>query len=110
MPDTAIQSASIQAAVSIDAAAINNFVAKAVMESSIGEALSKVINDQVKDLRSTYDRAMRTAVEEAIKQQIQKIIMVDHRELIDKIVRERITEDMAAKIINELFERLSNTY
>ena len=61
--------------VNIDPEQINKMVADAVLESALGDAVKKVINEQVKKLSSSYNNPLDSVVQQHIADMTPKYVI-----------------------------------
>ena len=88
---------------------INRQIVESVAKSAIGEMLDKIIKEKVSDLGSRYSDGGK-AIERVINDFITKIVIDilnnQHKEEMQRRVKELITDKMVSMSIDKLWERM----
>lgn len=89
--------------VNIDPEQINKMVADAVLESALGDAVKKVINEQVKKLSSSYNNPLESVVQQHIVNMIRDTLVTeyadDFKSKVHKAVADKMNDDFVGKVI-----------
>jgi len=85
---------------------INEYLVKTILESSIGTAIKKIIDDEVAKLSRAYDNPLQKVVEVEMARQIQVMIQTDYTELLKQKIREHLTEEALSNISSAAWDTL----
>jgi transcriptional accessory protein Tex/SPT6 len=92
--------------IKIDPESINRYVAETIAASSIGEALKKVIDEEIAKASKSYDNPYRPVVSEVIRAEMNRLVTEEFGDEIRKAVRERVDEEF----VNELISKMSDSW
>lgn len=93
--------------VDIDAELINKKVSDSILESAIGTKLKEVIEEQVSSIcKDSYNSpsVVTKIVKDIVVQKVREIISEEKKEEIEKLVTEKLTEDIMADIVNNAWD------
>lgn len=95
--------------VSLTAEEINEAIAKAIVASTLGESIRKMVDEYVKTIgRNSYDNPIRKIVEDEVRGLATRMLE-EHRAGLEVAVREQIEGDVAKRLITVAIERLLKT-
>jgi len=80
-------------AISVDPAAINEYVAKQIIESALGERLQETVAEALRQLKSYSNDPLKSAVQSEINKQIVKLVNTEFAPQIEAAVREAMTPE-----------------
>jgi len=88
--------------IKIDAESINKYVADAIMESSIGISLKKLIDDTIKDkINTSWDNPFKQIIIKKIEQLAEEFIRnPEHSYIINQSIAKLVTPNIIEKIIS----------
>lgn len=93
---------------------INEFVAKAVLESQIGDAVKQSVERVMKDLRQSYNNPFDDVIKRHVVQIIDDEVKRVYRPLLEEGIKAAMaqwaTEEVLTKIIDSATERLRSRY
>lgn len=93
---------------------VNEFIADAVLNSKIGEAVKASIDRVLKDLTKQYDNPFDAIVKAAVNDNIRKILAEKYQPELEKEIEKQITkyltEDVVGKIIQAGISKLQTGY
>lgn len=96
--------------IKVDVEAINKYMAEKLIESSIGEALEKVIKSKVENLSKGYGNPIEPVVESYINSAVRNLIEEKFKPQINEIVRKKLSDDFIESLIAKLWERFIVKY
>lgn len=79
--------------ISVDPDAINEYIAKQVVDSVLGERLQEVVDSTLKQLSSFGNDPLKNAVQSEINTQIMNLVRTEFAPQIAAAVREAMTTD-----------------
>jgi hemerythrin-like domain-containing protein len=89
--------------VQIDSEAVNRYLADKILESAIGEELKKQVDQAVKDM-SAYGSPLKNLIAQHIQNEIIKLLQTEYSEQIAAVVREKVTAEFTAELLDKAFE------
>jgi uncharacterized membrane-anchored protein YjiN (DUF445 family) len=93
---------------------VNEFIAKAVLDSQIGEAVQGAVKRVMEDLRKNYNNPFDEVVKRHISQLIDKEVMTTYKPTLEAGIKaamaEHMTGEVVEKIISSAMERLKSRY
>lgn len=92
--------------VSIDPEQVNKAVAEAIIQSTIGEELERIISREVEKLSRSYNNPIEGVVQRQVELAITTTIHDNYAVKIRELVAEKVTE----KFTDDLFEKLWRSF
>ena len=93
---------------------INEFVAKAVLESQIGAAVTASVARVMEDLRKSYNNPFDEVIKHHVAQMIDAEVLTVYRPVLEAGIKDamarHMTDEVVEKIINSAMERLRSRY
>lgn len=93
---------------------INEFVAKAVLESQIGDAVKASVARVMEDLRKSYNNPFDEVIKRHVVQMIDAEVLTVYKPMLEAGIKEamarHMTDETVEKIINAAMERLRSRY
>lgn len=93
---------------------VNEFVAKAVLESQIGEAVQAAVNRVMEDLKKSYNNPFDAVIKQHINAVIDKEVLSTYRPILEAGIKEamknHMTDEVVEKIISAALEKLRSRY
>ena len=93
--------------VNIDPEQINKMVADAVLQSAIGDAVKKVVNEQVNKLSANYNNPLDLVLQRHISDIVREVLISEYgdtlKEKVHTAVAEKISDDFVGKVIEAGF-------
>lgn len=100
--------------VDLEPTAINDAIAKAVVESRLGVAIKERIEKFLSDEHTYGYPSFSKAMEQAVDSELQKIVMqfinTEYAEKIRAKVREHLTDDVISALTIKAFEKLNQRF
>lgn len=98
--------------VEIDAASVNEYVAKAVLDSTLGNEIKKQIDAAIASMMSSYDNPVRNVVRRVVEEEVRNALLHDEKNLaiIQAKVREFMTEDVLTDLCGKAWDTLMSKY
>ena len=100
--------------VNLEPTAINDAIAKAVVESRLGVALKERIESFLSDNRGYGSPSFQDAMKYAVDQELMKIVMAlihnEYAETIRETVRAHMTEAVISDLVVKAMGKLSSRY
>ncbi len=99
--------------VKIDAQNVNEYVAKAILESALGAEIEKALKEVVTETcgGGLYgSNPLKAAIEKEVSNTIHKFIHTEYKEQIKKHIRDHITEEVLADITSKAWEAFKDRY
>lgn len=93
--------------VNIDAEAINKKVTDSILESAIGERLKEAIESQISDIcvdKYNSPSVVTRIVKDIVTDRVRTIITEEKKDEIEKLVTEKLTEDIMSEIVNNAWD------
>lgn len=84
--------------ISIDPNAINEYISKQIIESTLGERLEETVSEALKAFARYGEDPLKSAVKSEINKQIMHLVQTEYSGLIEMAVREHMTQEF----INDL--------
>jgi len=88
---------------------VNDHVAKAVLESSLGDHIKKAIDSDIKKItQGSYGNpsAIQRAVSQHVRDIVEKLVMSDYKEAIEAEVREVMTKETIRELVNNVYKAI----
>lgn len=79
--------------ISVDPNAINEYVAKQIIDSALGERLNETIEEALQQLGRYGNDPLKSAVQSEINKQIMKLVQTEFAPQIEAAVREAMTPE-----------------
>jgi hypothetical protein len=93
---------------------VNEFVAKAVMDSEIGLAVQESVKRVMADLRKSYDNPFDAVIKRHVIDAIDKELVTNYgddiRQGVQKALKSYISEEIIEKIVTAATEKLRSRY
>ena len=93
---------------------VNEFVAKAVLESQIGEAVQGAMKRVMEDLKKSYNNPFDAVIKEHVNAIIDKEVITTYRPILEAGIKEALnnhmTEEVVEKIISAALDKLRSRY
>ena len=87
---------------------INEYVANSVIESSIGEALKKSIDDQIQKLNRGWDSPLDKVVRSEIESACYRILRDEYKEQIEQSIKDILPKYITNDFIGEIMQNALN--
>lgn len=87
---------------------INKYVADKILNSALGEALRKVIDDEIKKLSQSYDNPLQKAVQQEIQRLIMAVVETEYGPKLRAAIQERMTDKIVGEVANKAFDAWMN--
>lgn len=84
----------------LTAVQVNEFLAKAMLESRIGEVVKAAVDKQVRDLAQSYNNPFESVVKQEVGRLILETIRDTHSAYIREKVQAQLTDEVLGKIID----------
>jgi hypothetical protein len=98
----------------LSAEQVNQFLADAVLKSTIGDAVKAAVEKSIKDLSATYQNPFEQVIKNHVVQLIDKEVTERYRPRLEGEIRSAmakvVTEETMAAIIKAATERLGRVY
>ena len=97
----------------IDGKAIQEAMAKAVLESSIGDKLNVAIDGILKERYPSTGSVIQRAVEDAVRDIVKDVarnLVIEKRETMEKMVEEKLTDSLISSIFDTLIGKMFDSY
>ena len=93
--------------VNIDGKAVEEAVARAILESALGERVREVVKESIEQLTNRWGTgSLRGALERVVAEEVLKSVRDLHGEMIRAAVKERITETVVKEVVGAAFDGL----
>lgn len=93
---------------------INEFIAKAVMDSAIGVHVQTAVKNQIQKLCTSYDNPFDAVIRSEVCKLIESEIITTYRPLLEermkKALADHMTDEVVAKIIGAAIDKLNRNY
>ena len=93
---------------------VNEFLAKAVLESHIGEAVQEAVKRVVADLRKNYNNPFDQVIKQHVNAIIDKEVITTYRPILEEGIKEALknhmTEEVVERIITAALDKLKSRY
>jgi hypothetical protein len=93
---------------------VNDFLAKAVMESQIGEvtraAVKKAVDEMSKSYQNPFDGAIRNHIQILIEQELKTVFKPVLEAKVKEAMARVVTDEMLEKIVDAGIERIKSRY
>lgn len=96
--------------VNINPEDINKLVADAVLQSTIGVQVRKIVEDKVKELAQRYDNPIQKVVEYEISNIIRQVLIEKHSDEMKKKIEEELSKQMSSEFVTKVVERGLSRY
>lgn len=94
----------------IDPEDINKHVVQAIVDSSIGVQIKRVIEDKIKELDSSWNNPIKLVVEQQIREIAYDVLIKDYREVMEDMIRKQITDEVVSNLMTKAWESLKSNY
>lgn len=88
----------------IDSETVNKYVADAVLNSAIGEALKKQIEETLEKITSGKDNPVQPVIDNHVSNALYQLLHQEYAALIKTRIAARLTDEVLDEIINAAFE------
>ena len=85
--------------ISVDPSAINEYVAKQIIDSALGERLHETVEDALKQLGRYGNDPLKTAVQSEINKCILELVRTEFSSQIEEAVREALTPEFINQLV-----------
>ena len=93
---------------------INEFVANAVLQSQLGEAVKASVARVMEDLRKSYNNPFDEVINRHVMQMIDAEVLTAYKPTLETGIKDALarhmTDEVVEKIIRSAMERLSSRY
>lgn len=93
---------------------VNDFIAKAVLESQIGEVVQKAVKRSIEDLSKSYNNPFDEVIKRHVSAIIDKEVMATYRPVLEAGIKEamknHMTDEVVERIISAALEKLKSRY
>jgi len=99
----------------INPESIQEEVVRAILASSLGNNIRKVIDDEIKDLSNTYNKALKIEVQNAITNHITAILRSEEysnrlKDAVNAKLASNITDEFLDAVVKTAFEKIEKNY
>jgi len=96
--------------INIDPKEVEKYLANKLIESSIGPALERVINENVSKLTTGYQNPIEPVVKKHIGDAVHALVQEKYKDKITEMVRAKVTDEFLATLINDLWDTFKRNY
>lgn len=100
--------------IKVDPEAINEYLAKQIIESTLGENLREVVEEALKAFSSYGNNPLKSAVQSEISKQVQQLVRTEFAPQIEASVREAMTPEfiqgLAAAFISSITSQIDRRF
>ncbi len=96
--------------VNINPEDINKQIVEAVAKSAIGETIEKVIKDEVAKISTSYNNPLERVIRAEIERIVRETIINEHKPQLQKMVSNKLTEQITDDLLSKLWEIAVNKY
>ena len=94
---------------------IQQEVVKAILASSLGDSIKKVIDSEIKELSNTFNKGLKTEVQRAITNHICETLRSEEysskiREAVTNRLSTQITEDFLDSVVKTAFQKIEKDW
>lgn len=94
---------------------IQQEVVKAILASSLGDSIKKVIDSEIKELSNTFNKGLKTEVQRAITNHICEVLRSEEysskiREAVTARLSTQITDDFLDSVVKTAFQKVERDY
>lgn len=99
----------------IDGPAINEYIAKAVLDSTIGKGLTAKIDKEVSGWLTGYDSPIKKVFIEVVEEEMRRQFATENnqimiRESVARVLREDVLKDILDKTVKSLMDAIRSHY
>jgi len=84
---------------------VNKAIADAIIKSTMGDVLTKMVNEYVIHLTRSYDNPVKKLIEDEVKLIIQQMV-AERAPVIREIVTAQLADDLTDKLIKTAMEKM----
>jgi glutamyl-tRNA reductase len=96
--------------ISLDAKGIQQYIADAIIASSIGAEVKRAIDEQVKKLGYSYENAVSKAVADAVKTYVIRLVDTEYKEQLREAVKKQLNEEVINKVVSAVIDRVTSPF
>lgn len=96
-----------QVPISVDPAAINEYIAKQIIDSVLGERLKEVVDDAIKAFGKYGSDPLKGAVQSEITKQVQEMVRTEFSPQIEAAVREAMTPEFIQNLVSSFIQSIT---
>ncbi len=89
---------------------INKFIADKILQSSLGNTLEQRIKEVVSKLSQSWDNPYDQVIKSHINESIKQVIEENYSSFIKEEVKNRLTDEMLQKYVNNAWHKLTRDY
>lgn len=92
--------------IDVDPKQVNEAVAKAIIESSLGKQIKERLESKYRELHDSYRLSsdIDNEIDRCIKQHIREVISKDFTPQIDAYIKKKITDEVLKQFVDRVFE------
>lgn len=90
--------------IDIDPEAINQLVVQTLLQSSLGEYITKELRTQVEQVCSGYDSAVERAIRRVISDTLLQLMREEFSEQIRAALRAKLSDSIVQEFVDKLYE------
>lgn len=94
----------------IDAQAINDMVADAILKSAIGDAVKKAIEKELVNLNKSYDNPLEAVIRNHVAGIVRDVLVKEHGEMIRQKISAALASKLSADFIDRVCEKATDRY
>jgi hypothetical protein len=87
---------------------VNQAIATAILESTLGAAIQREVGEYLKKLTQTWDSPIKGIIEQEARKLIIQVLN-EHKQQIRAEVEKQMTEAMITRVVSDAIERVLNT-
>lgn len=93
--------------ISVDPAAINEYVAKQIIDSALGERLKETVEEALKQLGRYGNDPLKSAVQSEINQQVINLVRTEFASQIEEAVRAAMTPEFISGLATQFVSSIT---
>lgn len=91
--------------IEISSAAINEYLAKAILDSAIGTSLKAAIDAETSRITGNYDNPYKRAIEAEILKLVREVFEQEFAEKVREEIRQKISEKFVSELLGTLWDK-----
>lgn len=98
----------MQVDLNLNPESVEQYIAKAVLDSQLGKAVKEATDRVMDDFKSTYSRALENIVRGTIEKIVREYVINEKYEELKQAVRAKFTDETIESLVSRVFERTIN--
>lgn len=94
--------------ISVDPASVNEFIAKKLLESTLGDRLNELVEQAIKDMGSYSSNPLKSAISAEINKALVEYVREKYSEKIKAFVDEKMTDEFISSMVTGFMSTLTN--